>query len=85
MARIDRAAGQQHSPVLLGDRAGHHLGVQVEDELAEATDRLFAVIGGTDARLSEPPHRGQNRIVVGPRKRSRSSATPSSLIRPSLS
>src|SRR5207249_3482551 len=42
---IDRAAREQDPAVLLGDRAGHHLRIEIEDEAAARADGLFALIG----------------------------------------
>src|SRR5262249_58516931 len=44
-AGIDRAPRQQDSSVLLGNRAGHHLRIEIEDEAAARAHRLLALIG----------------------------------------
>src|SRR5207237_9746791 len=44
-AGVDRAPGQQDSAVLLGNRASHDLGVEVEDEAAGAAHGLLPLVG----------------------------------------
>src|SRR2546421_9691663 len=44
-AGIDRAAREENPAVLLGNRAGHHLRIEIEDEAAAGAHGLLALIG----------------------------------------